>query len=76
MADTMSKDIVRRVEALRETLNHHSYLYYALDMPEIPDSEYDRLFRELQTLEQTHPGLITPDSPTQRVGAAPIKAFG
>jgi DNA ligase (NAD+) len=76
MADTMSKDIVRRVEALRETLNHHSYLYYALDMPEIPDSEYDRLFRELQTLEQAHPELITPDSPTQRVGAAPIKAFG
>lgn len=66
----------RRIAELRETLNHHNYCYYVLDKPEIPDSEYDRLFRELQKLEEAHPDLITPDSPTQRVGAAPIKSFG
>ncbi|MGD8925910.1 MAG: NAD-dependent DNA ligase LigA [Thioalkalispiraceae bacterium] len=65
----------QRVEKLREEINHHNYLYYVLDAPEIPDSEYDRLLRELQGLEQKHPELITSDSPTQRVGARPLSAF-
>ena len=65
-----------RVEALRQQINHHNYLYYVLDSPEIPDSEYDSLMRELEQLEQWFPRLITPDSPTQRVGAAPLAEFG
>ena len=64
-----------RIDRLREQLNRHSYLYYVLDSPEIPDSEYDRLYRELQQLEQRYPDLVTPDSPTQRVGELPLKAF-
>ena len=64
-----------RIEQLREQLNHHSYLYYVLDNPEIPDSEYDRLYRELQQLEQQYPELVTSDSPTQRVGEQPLKSF-
>lgn len=64
-----------RVEKLREEINHHNYLYYVLDTPEIPDSEYDRLLRELQALEEKYPELITSDSPTQRVGAQPLSAF-
>ncbi len=64
-----------RIEQLREKLNHHSYQYYVLDSPEIPDSEYDRLYRELQQLEQKYPDLVTPDSPTQRVGEEPLKSF-
>ncbi|MGD2055034.1 MAG: NAD-dependent DNA ligase LigA, partial [Gammaproteobacteria bacterium] len=64
-----------RIKKLREQLNRHSYLYYVLDNPEIPDSEYDRLYRELQQLENKHPDLITPDSPTQRVGEQPLKSF-
>ena len=71
----MSADVATRVAALREQLNHHNYRYYVLDDPQIPDSEYDRLLRELQTLEADHPGLVTPDSPTQRVGAMPLEAF-
>ncbi|GAB6044286.1 NAD-dependent DNA ligase LigA [Endothiovibrio diazotrophicus] len=64
-----------RIEALREQLRHHNYRYYVLDDPEVPDAEYDRLFRELQALEAEHPELVTADSPTQRVGAAPLEAF-
>ncbi len=64
-----------RIEALRKTINHHNRLYYVYDAPEIPDAEYDRLLRELQALEQQHPDLITPDSPTQRVGDAPLEGF-
>ena len=56
-------------------LHYHNYRYYVLDDPEISDAEYDRLLRELQELEQKHPELITSDSPTQRVGAAPLKEF-
>ncbi|PUA19399.1 NAD-dependent DNA ligase LigA [Glaciimonas sp. PCH181] len=56
-------------------LNRHNYAYYALDNPSIPDADYDRLFGELQTLEQLHPELNTPDSPTQRVGTAPLPQF-
>ncbi len=64
-----------RVETLREQINEHNYRYYVLDDPRVPDAEYDRLMRELQTLEQQYPQLITPDSPTQRVGAAPLSSF-
>jgi DNA ligase (NAD+) len=66
----------RRAEQLRRDLTEHNYRYYVLDRPVISDAEYDRLWRELQALEAQHPELITPDSPTQRVGAAPAKAFG
>lgn len=65
----------QRASALRELLNHHSYQYYVLDQPEIPDVEYDRLYRELQQLEQQFPELISSDSPTQRVGDTPLDAF-
>ncbi len=71
-----SQHVVDKVESLREQIRHHNYLYHVLDAPEIPDIEYDRLVRELQKLEDDHPELITPDSPTQRVGAKPIEAFG
>ncbi|MDX1606958.1 MAG: hypothetical protein R3202_12245, partial [Candidatus Competibacterales bacterium] len=64
-----------RIEQLRRELDHHNYCYYVRDDPEIPDAEYDRLLRELQALENAHPELITPDSPTQRVGATPDTAF-
>ena len=64
-----------RAAGLRETINRHAYLYYVLDQPEIDDAEYDALYRELQTLEAEHPELRTPDSPTQRVGAAPLEGF-
>ena len=64
-----------RVESLREQINHHNYQYYVLDTPDIPDAEYDRLLRELQDIEQAHPEIISPDSPTQRVGAKPLERF-
>ncbi len=64
-----------RAETLREQIAQHNYQYFVLDDPRIPDSEYDRLFRELQALEAAHPALVTPDSPTQRVGGTPLGAF-
>jgi len=64
-----------RVQLLRQQLQHHAHRYYVLDEPEIPDAEYDKLFAELQALETAHPELATPDSPTRRVGAAPLAAF-
>ena len=64
-----------RIEALRDKINYHNHRYYVLDDPEISDAEYDRLLKELQELESNHPELITPDSPTQRVGAAPLQEF-
>jgi len=66
----------QRVEELRNLINYHNYRYYVLDSPEISDAEYDELMRELNHLETEYPELITPDSPTQRVGAAPVEAFG
>ncbi|WP_430456223.1 NAD-dependent DNA ligase LigA [Rheinheimera sp.] len=69
-------DLQTRIDTLRHTLNQHSYQYYVLDNPSIPDADYDALYRELQALEQQHPELITADSPTQRVGAAPLDKFG
>ena len=67
--------IQQRVVALRELLHHHAHRYYVLDAPELPDAEYDKLFRELQQLEAEHPGLRSPDSPTQRVGGATLDGF-
>ncbi len=67
--------IIKRVKELRDKINYHNYLYYVLDNPEISDAEYDRLFDELLNLEKQYPELITPDSPTQRVGAPPLEEF-
>ena len=64
-----------RAEQLRAEIAEHDYRYYVLDRPTISDAEYDALFRELQQLEQQHPELVTPDSPTQRVGGAPLESF-
>jgi len=65
----------RRAEELRREIEEHDYRYYVLDAPVIPDAEYDKLFRELAELEAAHPELVTPDSPTQRVGGAPLEGF-
>jgi DNA ligase (NAD+) len=65
-----------RIQKLRAEINHHNYRYYVLDSPEISDAEYDELMRELQKLEEEYPQFLTPDSPTQRVGAEPVEAFG
>jgi len=67
--------IIQKILALREKINRHNYAYYVLDNPQIPDVEYDRLMRTLEALEKEHPEFITPDSPTQRVGASPLSAF-
>jgi DNA ligase (NAD+) len=64
-----------RAAELRTQLHHHAHRYYTLDDPEIPDAEYDRLFRELQAIETAHPELLTPDSPTQRVGGRVLDGF-
>ena len=66
----------RRAEKLRELINYHNIRYYGMDSPEISDDEYDRLMTELKKLEEANPELITADSPTQRVGAAPLESFG
>ncbi|HEB83314.1 MAG TPA: NAD-dependent DNA ligase LigA [Gammaproteobacteria bacterium] len=71
----MPQSIQKQIDKLREQLRYHSYRYYVLDDPEIPDAEYDRLYKQLEKLEAEHPELVTPDSPTQRVGAAPLSAF-
>ncbi|MBK5145054.1 NAD-dependent DNA ligase LigA [Budviciaceae bacterium BWR-B9] len=69
------ESLKQRLIELCEQLRHHEYLYHVLDAPEIPDAEYDRLMRELRDIEAAHPEWITDDSPTQRVGAAPLSAF-
>ena len=66
---------VERVEALRAEINRHNHLYFALDQPKIGDAQYDALMRELRELEERHPDFVTPDSPTQRVGAEPAAGF-
>ena len=68
-------DILRQIQLLRTEINQHNISYYVNDDPVISDAEYDRLMRELEQIEKGHPDLITPDSPTQRVGAAPITKF-
>ena len=67
--------IESRIEELREQIRHHEYRYYVLDAPEIGDAEFDILMNELKKLEAAHPELITPDSPTQRVGGKPKEGF-
>ncbi|MEY2625749.1 MAG: NAD-dependent ligase LigA [Pseudomonadota bacterium] len=74
-AEAPSAEVRQRVAALRREIEHHNYRYYILDDPEISDSEWDRLLQELQGLEQRYPELVTPDSPTQRVGATPTDEF-
>ncbi len=69
------KKIAEEIEDLREKLHHHEYLYYVLDQPEISDAEYDRMMRRLQELEAEQPDLVTPDSPTQRVGGKAREGF-
>jgi len=73
---TSTVDIEARIAELRSTIDSHNYRYYVLDDPSVPDSEYDRLLRELQTLEQENPEFISPESPTQRVGHEPVAGFG
>jgi len=68
--------VEERIEQLRAQINYHNYRYYVLDSPEISDAEYDLLMQELNQLEREYPQFLTPDSPTQRVGAAPVEAFG
>ena len=74
-AQKAAKEVRERIAELREEIEGHNYRYHVLDEPSIPDAEYDRLMRELQKLESEHPQLVTPDSPTQRVGAEPLAAF-
>src|SRR5271165_6971108 len=64
-----------KIEKLREAIRHHEYRYYGLDEPEISDADFDALIRELKALEAEHPELVTPDSPTQRVGGKPKEGF-
>jgi DNA ligase (NAD+) len=75
MATRTQRNVQKRLDELRETVNHHLYRYHVLDEPEISDAEFDRLFDELQALEEEHPELVTPDSPTQRVGAPLSERF-
>lgn len=72
---TITADIQKRISILREQLNSYSHQYYILDAPSVPDAEYDRLYRELETLEKEYPETITADSPTQKVGAEPLSSF-
>ncbi|MBI2869582.1 MAG: NAD-dependent DNA ligase LigA [Chloroflexi bacterium] len=74
MPDT--DQVKKRIEELRALIDYHNYRYYVLDSPEISDAGYDDLMRELHRLEQEHPQFLSPDSPTQRVGATPLEAFG
>jgi len=69
-------DVKDRIEQLKALINHHNYRYYVLDSPEVSDAEYDGLMRELRQLEEQYPEFLTSDSPTQRIGAAPVEAFG
>ena len=71
----VTADLDRRVAELRRLIDHHNYRYHVLDDPDIPDAAYDALFDELKAIEEAHPELVTPDSPTQRVGAPPAEGF-
>jgi DNA ligase (NAD+) len=75
MSSEPSAKLAKRAAELRELLDRYNYEYYVLDSPTVSDAEWDSLFRELVTLEEKHPELRTPDSPTQRVGAAPSGSF-
>ncbi|HJT51948.1 MAG TPA: NAD-dependent DNA ligase LigA, partial [Nitrosospira sp.] len=74
MSERLS-EVSRHMQELRDAIELHNVRYYELNIPTIPDADFDRLFRELEELEQQYPQLITPDSPTQRVGVPPLKAF-
>ncbi len=69
------KDAEKKIDALREKIRHHEHLYYVLDNPEISDADFDKLMQRLKDLESDHPSLVTPDSPTQRVGGKPREGF-
>jgi len=73
---TSAQTAAERIAELRSEIDAHNYRYYVLDEPSVPDAEYDRLFNELKALEAEHPELVSPDSPTQRVGGAALAAFG
>jgi DNA ligase (NAD+) len=75
MPTATGKDVQRRLEELREQIRYHEHRYYVLDDPELSDADFDRLMQELKKLEAEHPGLITPDSPSQRVGGKPREGF-
>jgi DNA ligase (NAD+) len=75
MATKAKNGLERRVAELREAIEHHNYRYHVLDDPEVSDADYDRLFDELKAIEEEHPELATPDSPTRRVGAPPSERF-
>ncbi|MGA2745565.1 MAG: NAD-dependent DNA ligase LigA [Candidatus Sulfotelmatobacter sp.] len=70
-----SKDVEKKIEALREKIRHHEHLYYVLDNPDISDADFDKLMQQLKNLESQHPSLVTPDSPSQRVGGKPREGF-
>ena len=72
---TITAEVTKRIQQLREQLNAYSHQYYVLDAPTVPDAEYDRLYRELEGLEEEHPESVSPDSPTQKVGAKPLASF-
>ncbi len=71
----MAKDVKKQIEQLREEIRRHDHLYYVLNQPQITDQQYDKLFAELKSLEQANPGLVTADSPTQRVSGKPLEGF-
>ena len=71
-----AKNLGKRIEALREKIRHHEHLYFVMDAPEVSDLEFDQLMNELKTMEAEHPELVTPDSPSQRVGGKPREGFG
>ena len=70
-----ARDAAKEIKRLREEIRHHEYLYYVADDPEISDAPFDRLMKRLKELEVDNPELVTPDSPTQRVGGAPREGF-
>jgi DNA ligase (NAD+) len=75
MPENLNPKMIQKVAALRKALHRHNYRYHVLDDPEISDAEYDRMMQELKQLEENYPQLIRPDSPTTRVGAAPLEKF-
>src|SRR3954466_13600954 len=72
---TAGETVAKQIESLREQIRRHEYLYYVVDNPELSDADFDLLMRELKGLEAQHPELVTPDSPTQRVGGKPREGF-
>ena len=71
----ITAEVSKRIQDLRQQLNTYSHQYYVLDEPSVPDAEYDRLYRELESIEKEFPDSVTADSPTQKVGAPPLASF-